>query len=90
MPQVRNAFFSHSSLLLFFFFFILVSYHAMILRALVEVRDIEFIILSSSISRVLDHCRNSTYLQIRARISPLPVAKRLLVGLGATEMTVPC
>lgn len=29
-----------------------------------------------------------TYLQIRARISPLPVANRLPVGLGATEMTV--
>lgn len=28
-----------------------------------------------------------TYLQILARISPLPVANRLLVGLGATEMT---
>lgn len=44
--------------------------------------------LSSSISRFLYHCRNSTYLQIRARISPLPVAKRLLLGLGATEMTI--
>lgn len=29
-----------------------------------------------------------TYLQILARMSPLPVANRLLVGLGATEMTV--
>ena len=29
-----------------------------------------------------------TYLQIRARMSPLPVANRLPVGLGATEMTV--
>jgi hypothetical protein len=28
------------------------------------------------------------YLQIRARISPLPVAKRLPVGAGATEMTI--
>lgn len=28
-----------------------------------------------------------TDLQILARISPLPVAKRLPVGLGATEMT---
>lgn len=28
------------------------------------------------------------YLQILARISPLPVANKLLVGLGATEITV--
>jgi hypothetical protein len=28
-----------------------------------------------------------TYLQIRARMSPLPVAKTPPVGLGATEMT---
>lgn len=28
------------------------------------------------------------YLQIRARMSPLPVAKRLPVGAGATEMTI--
>jgi hypothetical protein len=30
----------------------------------------------------------STDLQIRARMSPLPVAKRPPVGLGATEITV--
>lgn len=30
---------------------------------------------------------NATYLQILAFISPLPVANKLLVGLGATEMT---
>ena len=29
------------------------------------------------------------YLQILARISPLPVANNWLVGLGATEITVP-
>lgn len=34
------------------------------------------------------HYRNSTYLQILARISPLPVAKRLPLGLGATEITM--
>ena len=32
--------------------------------------------------------RNHTYFQIRARKSPLPVAKSLPVGLGATEITV--
>jgi hypothetical protein len=32
--------------------------------------------------------KRSTYLQILARISPLPVANKLFVGLGATEMTV--
>ena len=30
---------------------------------------------------------NRTYLQIRARRSPLPVAKSFPDGLGATEMT---
>lgn len=30
----------------------------------------------------------ATYLQILARMSPLPVAKRFPMGLGATEMTV--
>lgn len=34
--------------------------------------------------------RVSTYFQIRARISPLPVAKIPPVGLGATEMTACC
>ena len=30
----------------------------------------------------------STYLQILARMSPLPVANKLFVGLGATEITI--
>lgn len=30
----------------------------------------------------------NTHLQMRANMSPLPVAKRLFVGLGATEITV--
>ena len=34
--------------------------------------------------------RVGTYFQIRARISPLPVAKIPPVGLGATEMTASC
>lgn len=33
--------------------------------------------------------KRKTHLQIRARMSPLPVANRLPVGLGATEMTIP-
>ena len=32
--------------------------------------------------------KRKAHLQIRARMSPLPVANRLFVGLGATEITV--
>lgn len=37
---------------------------------------------------VNDNVYSLTYLQILARMSPLPVANRLPMGLGATEMTV--
>jgi hypothetical protein len=37
---------------------------------------------------IIEKKKAIAYLQIRARMSPLPVAKRLPVGAGATEMTV--
>lgn len=39
-------------------------------------------------NRNIECKRNRTNLQILARMSPLPVAKRVPVGLGATEITI--
>lgn len=41
----------------------------------------------SDTGRNVKRRRIETYLQILARMSPLPVAKSWPVGLGATEMT---